>query len=601
MSTTIVSYNGILLHGVFTREYDAEAVYDASGTDVIGTKIKFTFQGMLHDQGQGTAPTRVEFGNGVAVPNWVPEKAVALYQRLMQARCELIVYKTVNNNPQRSFVCKPATLATINQLGTDVNNGPRPLAVHFSRIVGDRSFQVTFTIECMTGQCADAYTTPKAANPVISNRWSVSEAMDEHYMITRTIRGRIRLSHALASAHAYRQMIVPALENGFHRVSLDYEALETGLEAVYSVVDRQVVDAAPYPLVSFTARHEERSDDCLSFTSSMTINAAGSIDADKPAMFMRAFQIADSRLNFINAQAGAQFKFFIQQAAMVDVISTEGPPQIELSLVLRRYDENISGFLANLMTKGMGQPLKLPNAPNGDAYDRTKTKIPATYGYNHKGKRNPLEVAKFFQYCYLQDPCQELKSVYGGEEEAKPAAKNDYVPEETKTTAKVVKDLPPSSGDYFDQQHKKAIYISAAATSRYVQKSYRVQLPLAWRSSANSDTSAAVKVSDGVWQRIIKVDTERLGDWPQIPRASATYLDGDIRGRLLRHWVEALPPTLTPDAKTRIYRLRAYYVYAINRPPRANERLRVGKLPFSGFTQAENALPPAVQNTELGP
>lgn len=586
--STVVEYNGVVMRGVMTREYDAEATWDASGTDIIGQKIRFTFQGMIHDQGLSTQA--VEFQG--AAPRWVPSKVEYYRRLLMTARLPLIIRKhnTTNNNAlEREFVCNEARPNNIGDPNTDINNGPRPISANVIHVTGDRVFRVTFVIECMQGTCAGPYEATKGSNKVCNNRWAVSESMDANYYVTRTIRGRIRLSSGLWSPHMFKGLVVPKLEPNFARTAIEYDALETGLEATYTVTDRQVTYAAPYPCTQFSARHEETTEDCLQFTSSMSVTCWGDLSTNKVDLLSRAFQIADARLDFLNRKNA--LNFLIEYASIVDEMN-QNENRVDLSIRLRRFDTNLAGYFSNLMTGKIGQPLKLPN------YDASVSRTPAVWGYTSSGTRDVDAVSQFFSYCYLQDPCAATKSVSGGEPLKE--RRNDYVPETTERKAYSTKQLPPTDDAYnFSGEHSKAIYVSARATSVYGTDSRRAHLSLAW--SNTKDTAKSVLLGGGRATRTITVDCERIGAWPSIPTAKDEYKDGDMTGKLLKAWKEPMPATLSPDGRTKIYRIRAFYKYGLNRPPTKKETLRVGVLPFTSFTQQENQLPANIESDKFGP
>ena len=100
---------------------------------------------------------------------------------------------------------------------------------------------------------------------------------------------------------------------------------------------------------------------------------------------------------------------------------------------------------------------------------------------------------------------------------------------------------------------------------------------------ANTTTSAVFKLASSQCRRIIDVDVERAGKWPEIPKPKDTYVDGKLQGTLLTHWTEAHPPTLSADGVTPVYRITAHYVYAMNRPPTTEEKFRVGVAPHTNF------------------
>jgi len=604
---TTVEYNGIKLTGVITRGYDAEIQYDAgSQTDLIGEKIRFTWEGYVHVQNVTSAPVATLFGpnNNSAPSTWAPSLADHLQKMLSTPRQALrvSVTDTATGLDTVFFECNPAIGSFVGKVNTDVNNGPRPLAVNVTKIVADKLFRVSFAIEVMKSFCANGdgqAITP--ANIVINNRWAVSESLDMNYFTTRTIRGRIRFSNSINSPHVYKAICVPSLEPGFARISLDFDALENGLEATYTVVDRQVHTAAPWPCTKFNATHEEATEEALSFTSTMTVNCEGDPSTNKVELFMRAAQICDARLNFLTEKGDS--KFFIEYAAMTDYIGERN--QVAMIVRLRRYDPNVSGFIANLFSKQMGKPLELAPLANAEGnsgeYNANYSRVPDPWGYNADGERDPRAVVKFFSHCYLQSPCMGNKVVWRGDSYPPKQASKEKAPEDKTTiSGATVSELPSSDGTLVNSDHTRAIYISAKMSSRYVFDGRTAFLGLAWPADP-SVTAIPVQLGAGKARRIITFDAERVGDWPLVPAPLNTYADGEIAAALIDWWVEPMPTNLSPDTTKRLFRVAAHYVYGLSRIPNDNETLRTGVLPFTALTQADNKFSPNSYSTAVGP
>ena len=132
-------------------------------------------------------------------------------------------------------------------LWNDVENGPKPQAVHLTQLTtGNISGQAVCTLDfeihaaCM---CCRSYGQPF----VLSNRWSVAESMDANFFTTRTINGKMRLASATFNAEYVRDLVLPSLEDGFRRESIDYAVAADGLTVDYVVKDRQIYQAAPGP------------------------------------------------------------------------------------------------------------------------------------------------------------------------------------------------------------------------------------------------------------------------------------------------------------------------------------------------------------------
>lgn len=585
---TTVVYNGVTLSNVITREFDSETIYDPSGTDMIARKVRFTFAGVLHSQNVTTAPTSITFGT-VGHTEAVPKKALWLQELLSVPRQVLIV----QNSNVEFFRCTPTTTNNLKDADNDTDNGPKPTRVQVTHIAGDKVFRVTFSIECTFANCVYLSGTKlekTRSTPVINNRWSIREAMNDNYFTTRTISGHIRLSHALSSAHAYKALCVPPLEDGFKRESIEFEELPNGLEANYNVTDKQVHTSAPWPLTKFTARHEESTTEALEMNSSMAVSCWGDPSTSKADMLVRAVQIADARLQFSSSKRD---NFHYTHVGIIDEVGEEN--RLDLNITIRRYDAE-QRTIFDLMATSIGKTLVLPALPNAKsdegkaAYNPQRSRRPALWGYDGTKARNPAQM--FLLHCYLQSPCSINKGMWQGAESVKEVEPQPTAPSNaTSVSGSVVDSLsPPPPADGYAKEHSEAIYTMARMTSRYTNSVIRAHMPLAY--SANSDTAAYATLSGGLCRRIIKVDCERVGKQPQIPVPIDSYDDpnGMLKGRLLEHWVEGSPPTLAPTGDKKIFRVTAYYVYGMNRPPAQDTKLAMGVLPFTSFAKVDTAL-----------
>ncbi len=615
---TTVVYNGVEIHNCLTREFDSETVYDPSGTDIIGRRVRFTWQGLLHSQNVPNAPTFIGIA-GIAGDATPAGKIAWLHERLSTPRAELSVYSSVENHPpgvgdnaRRYFRAFAATEATQNNAAADTDNGPKPTKVQITQIANSVVFRVVFSIEVQFSHCLKAAFTPndnqagriEQVNPVVSNRWSVSESMDGNYFMTRRITGHIRIRNALQSVHIYRAECVPPLEAGFRRESLDFDESENGLEGTYTVTDRQVHNAAPWPLTKFEATHEESTHDSLEFSSSMRVAVWGDPSTRKSDMLVRAVQIADARLQFTKQEN--QNSFLYRHVAIIDVIGEENRLELHVSLQSFRKTQRAS---FDLMAKSIAQPLDLPELPNAQErpdnpspkYDPRISRRPAIFGYDPQtGPRNPVQ--SFLLHCYLHGPCDKSKAIWPGEDEKKPKTPpTEPPPKKPEVTGSVVSEVtPPAPADRYSDTHAEAMYTSCRLTSRYAIDTYRAHMPLAF--SPSNKTAAFATLTNGVTKRIIDVDCERVGKPPAIPNVKDVYKDGDVNYKLLSHWIDTYAPTLTATGDKQIIRITAHYVYGADQIFTANDKLRVGVLPFTSFKIDDTSLTlKEAYNEEVGP
>ena len=635
MAKTVVKYNGVELHNVHTLGWDQELVFDASGTDLLYSKFSLRFSGIVHAQNVGTAtldaPAWIALEGGNA-PGNAAETFAAVRSRLSQPRGHLKVYFGDDlvvdcASPTGDTAMLPSQDAGAHT-GADLDNGPKPRKVSLTNIAGDQVFRLEFSIDCAVVECPNVSPGKEPSlRSVINNRWSVNESIDGNFFTTRTIRGRLRLGVAVKNSHAFKSVVVPGLEAGFRRDKIDFTVAENGLDCEYSVVDKQVHQAAPWPATRMRLEYTELSNDGVNGYGEVSVQLDGSPEADSRLMFAQAITIVDDKLDLKIGQQndedeGMNVGYIVENCSIMERTGEENSVAVQMRIrhVLPKDADKVQ-HLANIYTEKFGRKIKpLPIGPDSGNYSVTGSREPALWGYepwNANAPRAPASIL-FALSCYLQSPCDSRHAIYGGElsteEPEETTEEPEYVPDVTSSTA----DLPPYEKDRYSEETKESLYTYVRMDSRYMTVKCRTQMPVAGQStdSAESDSSAGSPdpstsspddyetPSDPVpsnvhtcvfelarpqGRREIRVDFERAGKWPEIPEPMDEYTDGDLKGTLLRYWDRALPPTLAADKVQRLYRIEAYYLYALNRPPKKDEATRIGVLPQTNLTQEDNA------------
>lgn len=581
---TDVLYNGVLMHNVLTRSWNQDIVYDETDTDTIRSDFRLEFEGVIHLQAALTTSASRVFvsGSGASASD-----AVVLYQQiracLHEPRKDLEV--TFNGQSVLRCVYRPAG----NDPDCDVNHGPRPKQVTLEHIVSDNLFRVRFVVECSKVECC----TPSGPFPqgVLNNRWGVIETIDENQFVTRTIRGKIRISNSMAqNLHALKPMVVPTLEAGFRRANIEFAALPNGLEADYVVTDRQVHTAAPWPAARMRCSFEEANESNTFMYSQVSARLEGIPNADKRLLMARAVQIAEARLGDFNSMTDATT--LIENIALYEEIGDENV--VEFRCRLRRAPPDGSAFIGNLPAGNFGLPLQLTATPT--PYDPADSQAPPLWGYNpfdsQGTPRNPAAMLYALK-CYLQTPCDAnhgILQVSNLTQGSTPAGSGAVA--QTAVSGTQVSQLTPwTPPRQVSSDAKSSIYLYSKMTSEYKVERNRVQLPIAGDVS-NPSLAASAFVTLGRPQAVreIVVDGERVGSPPKMPNPLDSYQEAaGNTARLIEHHVTPFPPTISIDGVKKIYRARGYYKYALTRAPLASEKLQAGVLPFTDFQLSDTA------------
>lgn len=270
MSATRVYYNGVTMNDVLTQQWDEEVVYDNSGTDPLYTKVRLKFTGILHTEDRDESLPYIS-GPFSSIVTTVETRIEEFRQRMMLPRGEFSL--TCNGNFMLQVTGSesqtPASAVTL----LDVRNGPKPISFEISNVWGGRVFRVSWTVEiCIQRFCFGA------SSPVLNNRWSVAESIDAKKYLTRTIRGELRLaSYQPLSPMIYKALVIPELEDGFRCESIEYSVSPDGLTCQYSVVDKQIDLAAPWPAAEVDVRHTESTNNGVTLISSASANLMDSL------------------------------------------------------------------------------------------------------------------------------------------------------------------------------------------------------------------------------------------------------------------------------------------------------------------------------------
>lgn len=297
-----------------------------------------------------------------------------------------------------------AGLSDADKRNSDVNNGPRPISVRIVQKT-DLFAVISFTVEvtkirCLAGETYDTDeksvlgSDPTNENQcVVSHRCWTEESIDEHFYTTRVTHGRIQIMNPNTSIHWFRRKSTyyPALEDGFKRESVRFAESDDGLTLDYTVTDRQVQNAAPFPATSFSGSAAFSVINGAEMSMHMSITLDGRVDCQRQALLVRALQAVTAKLrNFSTASNGFIDKFTVTE-------NLEDPPRITVNMssklfVLTKGTTEAPSELqmANIWFPligriGRGVEFSSSFTTTGNivvAYDRKKSPNPSPYGYN---------------------------------------------------------------------------------------------------------------------------------------------------------------------------------------------------------------------------
>lgn len=650
--TTLV-YNGVILRDCETKSFEQRIEYDESNTDLMYSKFRIRVASTLaavRSSGQsfgihppsGTTATqrqkviqrllsepRRDFwmlvDNGVANEQMTPAQLAALTPPANTGIDDHLLMST--GNPDGLMSVHPLS----DQYGSgdvvprvdviDVENGPKPISVSVTEIIGGRTFRVEFEIEISRKLCSgDFLDTPPpfaiwgyidpTGSLVLSNRWHLDESKDENWITTRVLQGTLRVTSKIYWPHLMRAVCVPPLLRGYKRVRQSFVDDPTGLILKYRIEDQQAHAAPPWPAIAWKAHHAESASgpNGSILTGEISIRLTGPPGVDKVQLIGAAGKVANDRIKGLSPvfdeDGRPSYKTIINSASVVNVLDE---PVIELRVNARYTDKDQK---KNLMIRinEMGRPLTtlVENADPSyqvEGYDPRIWPVPLPY--------DSLEPAGIFA-CYLQHPCSVWHAVPGGvlpgsqsTPPRPPVADSGYPDADLYSSSH---DLPdeddfikggPSEGEGDMQDIFEFPYVFLELENEYVTHNGWSQLPFADTTVNAAKTALLVQLHGRVTKRILTVTASRDGQQPMIPALTEDITDHNgIREVMEKYSISIKAPELSAGGTNRRFAVRCVYVYLLERGPRLTEKLR------GGSTQIDKILPQAnwldlsqVQNT----
>lgn len=591
MAGTTVTYNGVTMKNVRTVSCEQDIILDPSGTDMIGDRVTLSFLSYVHTQDLREILHGTTVGSYPAAISNINFMYQQVEARLREPRAPLLV--EVGSTPLYAIYPAADAGSAYDKSGrnVDINNGPHPQRVRIEAIAGDQAFRISFTIQFMVSGCASPNGV-QGPNIVINNRWSVSESRDAQFYTTRRINGHIRFRNSKYTPHAYLPWCIPALEDGFRRDSVEFEAMPNGLEATYSIVDRQTKTAAPYPAARIDGSYSWSTNlEGGTWLHAAEVNLYGHPGSNPQELLQVALQVADARVEFVKhrqmvAEKKTENNLILRHLSISERIGDENQVSVRMEITYFPDKYDVVESIGNLVAGRVGKRLTLPARKNLPPYNPNESPLPSLYGTNPDGSvRTPA--ALFLLHCYLQDPCGDMKSVYNPTPPQKPRKKQIKDRYPTKAIGNEVSAVDPGNVSSLSADNAdRGIYTYYRVSSTYTRKVPRIHVPVAktLNRQPKNPTAYAVRIGGDIATRTIRVEAERVGAPVELPPAADAFCDENgIKYALSDHWFESPAVRVGPDGIQRVFSMTAVYVYFMSRPPTAGETLTIGRLPFQNF------------------
>lgn len=258
----------------------------------------------------------------------------------------------------------------------DLNNGPKILGLEITKVQGPSIFRVQWRVEVCVRHCFgganDAENlderggslVPHAGhargNQILSNRWSVSDSIDQDLLTTRTITGTLRASTANVNPNVFREYVVPPLSLGMRISSMQFEVSADGLTLNYTIIHSEIEHAAPWPATSWDFQWSLTTGDGMLATADGRIRLKGDRNVSKGHLIQLGLTILESRLRW-NKRGQANpdpndFSHFIERLTITDKYGNSGS-DVSITATVRLVGDEDGAMQDN---NGVVRPIPLP-------------------------------------------------------------------------------------------------------------------------------------------------------------------------------------------------------------------------------------------------
>lgn len=659
MSGTTIFYNSVLMRDCELLEFEQVIERDKSGTDPLFSRFRITVASTLvsllstnpEEPPPSSASGSIDHLSTIGIPDgvntsgvtataWViPDRIAIIQQKLQEFRGDFwlaihgVTYKP-ESDPQQApvgnsvdhesfrIVLAATGLDYLENESTgklsafyagkdtdidrrdivDTDNGPKVSNVRIVRIDGGRAMRIQASFEicrCICANNTDLSTPPvrdaSKVEGIISNKWSVTDAIDEKWITAHRIEGELLVASKIWKPHAMRMMVTPALFPYAKLESREFATDPTGLVLRYSFSIREAGYAPPPGIVDWGGSYVESTSIGNSQrvgSLSVQIQGTNQLPAGwtwhdrRDSMLIALHDIARSRINGLNvlfANPDPRAKAVLQRVAIAETL---GKPEMSLQATVLWVDAEINQF--RLRLDQMGEPMVIPQ------YDPRWWPVPGDFQWGfHDDDPMNLGIPERGSYfdCYFQSPCSEWHSMPRGFDKPTIIADNrsDPLPTQFKASTVPYGDIDYSIGlsplpmvagihhGWSDDQLSAATYISFDADDHYEVDRGAMHLPLSKPRVRQistitgyktiEETSVCVPVHAGISRRTFTMVATRFNQPPEVPSPTVSLANdpSGIVETLTMQDIVTLSPELQADGVTLLHGIKVEWSYAMSR------------------------------------
>lgn len=567
---TNIYYNDVSIVDILTDSITGEPVKDSTGVDQIGTRIVISGTGVVN-----TSPNFNLHGINISsLAGGINYLLARLTKDRRPLKIEIGGSTIIDIRPGAAEPNAPAGTITANLAEMDIEHGPKP-HIEIRKIISGYSATIAFRFEVVIPNCGNDQ---GSGSGLINFRFWVGDDIDcKTWLTRRTYTGRIRVAHKHISTHALaRAVVIPPLQRGFKRSAIQLHESSDGLTLDFTVTDDEVYAAAPWftgenmGATDWRGSYAIVSNDGVTCETEFSVELTGPKSTPKTRLLELAFKVFLLKTHYLDINTEQNGSAYLSVFAAREQLHEN---KVEVTARITHYSE--LKFLMNLFALGPTNELGKYLPDMGIGYDPDVAFHPG-----------PTATLTGLFLSLLQTTCnpRTMLQIVDQPPEKKP---DTYQPEEgdEEQPQPAQTDLQQDGGaEQGSTSHAKSMYLKYDMQSRYVEDSGLAAFALGTASDSPDRSVAIVTMHQPTAKREITIDAVRVNANPELPKLRTNWNDanGIKHTQIGQAIINASPPELAADGRRNICRARMRIVYAMDRPPRENESVPIGKLAYRG-------------------
>lgn len=596
---TYITYGDITLRHCNTQSITQVPVLDPSGVDLLYWKFTVKVSGIVHGQSSwcqwaiptypanpgGNSGAQAMIGLRIGLP---PRKAFKMFVGRPVSGPDTSE-ELLRADPVSGSVA-PTTLTNC-----DVKSGPLCTEFVITKISGGDIYNVDATFELHKVECSFNGQAEENTTGILSNRWSATDSIDQNRRLVRSYTGTLIFAANIYNPNMFRGILVPPLQSRMRRENITFTVSEDGLSMRYTFTDTQIAQSAPYPCSHWdlTLAHSAGLARIIRKEVSGLLvcpdDKGTAADLLALAWYLIGAKIHDKTWNDPGLQVNSAL---LESIAFSEHIGEKTSLSFSATFQVTQKTDFAADF-DQKMVGYIGLPLRdalLPaNAANYSPFQSDGGRFSEATGVERPYIQGAVPLASMF-LTYLQSCCSDFHSLTN-ESTTFPDDTNESSRYQPTTSIPVYTSptLPAEDTSYFTENAKTYAYTAWKMSSTIRNDQLKAAMPIAKQAVGTSgppvDSTKVVKLSLPQARRIVRIEAERVGKWPEMPDletlagfsasdAGAGYA-GPTQHLLEMKQLYALPVVAVTGQE--VFTVGIEATYALTRAPRSDEFIPVGR------------------------